>query len=96
MSSSEVKKILADEEKLAKVCKAVFEQVDSDKSGFIDEKELAATMKMLAGDLGIPEPSEDEVKEAYKALDTNCDGKISLDEFSVLTKQLLQAIAGGE
>lgn len=56
--------------------KKAFEQFDTDNSGFIDTKELAYLTKTL----GFVMDSE-ELKEAFKAMDTSNDGKISFDEF---------------
>lgn len=93
MSKEQVQEILQDKTKLQKVCKAVFDSVDLDQSGFIDYKELEKTMAQLSESLGLPPVSEKDVQDAYKVLDVNEDGKISLEEFSVLTKQLLEAMA---
>jgi hypothetical protein len=58
------------------VMDAIFAEFDDDRSGFIDSKEL----KMLGFALGFP-MDDAEVDMCVKDLDTNRDGKISLDEF---------------
>merc|ERR1712096_318796 len=89
MEGIDVQAILNDEAKLKEVVKKAFEGVDEDGSGFIEEKELKIVMTQVATDLGIPEPSDDEVKDVLKELDTNKDGKISEEEFAVLIKQVM-------
>lgn len=44
MSRAEIQAILGDEEKLGSVTKAVFDQVDTDGSGFIDRAELRSAI----------------------------------------------------
>lgn len=90
MSAEEIRQILADENKLIEVAKAAFESVDTDGSGFIDAVELKKVMSSVAGDIGMPEPSDSDVSEVMKELDANSDGKISEEEFRVLIKQVLE------
>jgi len=61
---------------LVKTLADVFKSFDTDKSGFIDLKEIGAAAKELGVDM-----SEKEVQKMMKTLDTNKDGKISLEEF---------------
>lgn len=87
-----VEEILADEEKLNAVTKAVFDQVDADGSGQIDKAELKAAMNQVAQEAEIPAPSEEDVEKALKELDTDMSGTIDVNEFKQLVKQLLQAL----
>ena len=89
----EIQAILRDERKLHETAKAAFDAVDIDRSGFIDEPELKTVMCSVAGDIGMDQPSDSDVKEVLRELDTNQDGKISLDEFKVLIKQVLELMA---
>lgn len=88
-----VKDILADEKKLTEVAKVAFDGVDTDGNGFVDEKELFNLMKNMATELGIPEPTEKDVKDAFKAMDADKNGKVTLDEFKVLVRQILELMA---
>mmetsp|Transcript_20442 Transcript_20442/g.38268 ORF Transcript_20442/g.38268 Transcript_20442/m.38268 type:complete len:96 (-) Transcript_20442:7925-8212(-) len=90
MSVDEIRQILADDTKLNEVVKAAFESVDTDGSGYIDAPELKKVMSSVAGDIGMPEPSDADVLEVMQELDANNDGKISEDEFKVLIKQVLE------
>ena len=89
----EIHAILRDERKLHEIAKAAFDAVDNDRSGFIDEPELKTVMCSVAGDIGMDQPSESDVREVLRELDTNGDGKISLEEFKVLIKQVLELMA---
>ena len=91
-----VKEILADKEKLGKVAKAAFDSVDTDHNGFLDKKELEEVMASVANDMGIDKPSPSDIDDILKELDQNSDGKISLSEFQVLIKQILEIMANAE
>ena len=88
-----IKDIINDESKLKQVARAAFDSVDTDKSGHIDAKELNAVMSGISKDLGIDEPSKEEVAEVLEKLDTDKSGKIEFDEFVVLIKDVLTAMA---
>ena len=64
----------------------VFAGIDADKSGTIEEKELAMALEKLGLD-------ESKAKEAFDGIDKNGDGKIQLSEWeSGLDPQLRAAI----
>lgn len=85
----ELRAIIADDSRLTEITKAAFDSVDTDGSGAIEENELKQVMQAVASDIGMSEPSDSDVSEVMKELDVNNDGKISLDEFKVLIKQVL-------
>ena len=91
--AEEIKANLNDPDKMNAVCKAAFDAVDTDGSGFISQTELSAAMNQMSLDAGITQPDNAQIEEAMKALDTNNDGKVSLQEFSVLVRAILEAIA---
>mmetsp|Transcript_28005 Transcript_28005/g.32418 ORF Transcript_28005/g.32418 Transcript_28005/m.32418 type:complete len:95 (-) Transcript_28005:172-456(-) len=91
-----IAELLKNQDQVKKICKAAFDEVDSDKSGQIDQKELGALMTKISAEAKIDAPSESDVAEAMTALDTNKDGQISLDEFSVLVVEILKALAAKE
>ena len=91
---AEYQAILDDDEKLTAVSNAVFEQVDANASGSIDKGELANAMTLVAQQAEVPPPSSDQVDAAFAELDTNADGVVSKDEFKVLVRAILSALAG--
>ena len=91
-----IAELLKNDEQVKKICKAAFDEVDTDKSGNIDQKELGALMAKISAEANIDPPTEADVAEAMTALDTNKDGQISLEEFSVLVLEILKALAAKE
>ena len=51
MSANAIKEILNDENKLNKVVKAAFDQVDTDGSGKIDKNELDSVMNLVCKEM---------------------------------------------
>ena len=92
----EIENILANDEQLSAVTAAVFGVVDVDGSGHIDRSELKNAMVNVAREANIAAPNDEQVDKAMNALDANQDGKISVEEFKVLIRGLLTAIAGIE
>ncbi|CAG9316981.1 unnamed protein product [Blepharisma stoltei] len=92
-SPEEIRAILRDDRKLHDIAKAAFDAVDADRSGFIDEPELRTVMCSVANDIGMDTPSDSDVRDVLRELDTNRDGRISLDEFKVLIRQVLELMA---
>lgn len=58
----------------------VFDEIDTDKSGFIEPTELHGAFEKLGR-----KKTQREIKLAVEKLDTNGDGMISLDEFKKLS-----------
>ena len=90
---AEIQAILKDERKLHEIAKSAFDAVDGDRSGFIDEPELKSVMTSVAQDIGMDAPSDNDVRDVLRELDVNNDGKISLEEFKVLIRQVLEIMA---
>ena len=88
-----IQEILDDDEKLTQVSDAVFDEVDTDKSGLIDVTELGNVMKKFARDAEIPEPTDVMIQAAVDELDTNNDGVVNRPEFKVLVEAILTQIA---
>ena len=92
MSSDAIKAILNDENKLNKVVKAAFDQVDTDGSGKIDKNELDSVMKLVCKDMGVEPPNNQEIMEVFDLLDTDKSGKIEFNEFKILIKDVLKSM----
>ena len=55
----------------------IFRRYDTDRNGYIDQRELSYVCEALGMSIG-----DDELAIAFDAIDTNRSGKISWDEFS--------------
>ena len=89
---AEAIKVLSDPNTVKQVTEKAFAEIDTDKSGFIERKEFATVCKLLAKDLGVPEPSAQEIDESLKAIDQNNDGKISKKELGDLIAFLFKVM----
>ena len=96
LKASAIRKILKDPKKIKKLTKAAFDEVDADGNGYLDRDELKTVMMNVAQDIGVDTPSEDEVADVLKELDDNDDGQISVEEFEVLIRQVLEVMARSE
>ncbi|MGY0218689.1 EF-hand domain-containing protein [Endozoicomonadaceae bacterium StTr2] len=90
--NSAIENILHDDQKLLEVTKVAFDSVDVDGSGFIDKTELRTMMTQIARDANLPEPSSSDAQEVLDHLDQSGDAKLSLHEFKVLVKQMLEVM----
>ena len=92
ITPQEIEVILSDERRFHEIAKAAFEEVDTDHSGYIDEAELKAMMVSVADDMEVEPPSDVDIADILKELDSNGDGTISLREFKKLIKEVLERI----
>ena len=93
MSAKEIEKILNDPAAFKAICQAAFDSVDTDKSGFIESKEFSAVVTSMCNDSGIAAPSTEELDAEMNKLDTNGDKKLSIEEFTVVIRTILTALA---
>ena len=70
----------------------IFEKMDKDGSGHIDEFELANFLSVFAGYLKQPVPNQKQVKMLYKLLDADLDGKISYQEIREVLCQIIKIV----
>lgn len=66
----------------------LFQDFDTDDSGYIDRNELKEFMIKLAEMMQQPVPDEKQIKMAFKLLDTNEDGRITMDEMFVVLEPI--------
>ena len=92
---AEFRAILDNAEQFNAVTAAVFGQVDADSSGSIDKGELRNAFNLIAAQAEIPPPSDADIEEAMKELDSDQSGTIDVEEFKVLIRQILEALAAG-
>jgi Ca2+-binding EF-hand superfamily protein len=90
----EIRALLRDLPRFRKLTKDVFDSVDVDRSGAIDESELTTVMTNIANSMGVPPPTRKEVKDTLAQIDLSRDGKISLDELMTVVRRELLKIIG--
>ena len=88
-----VKSILNDKETIFKLAKAAFDQIDQDKSGFLEKHEQEHVLNQVSPDFDFDPSTKEDVDEILREIDANSDGKISLTEFQILVKQILNLMA---
>ena len=58
LAKAEVEKVLNNEEQLTQLCKAAFDSIDEDGSGFLEKPEMMKVMGQVTADVGCEAPSE--------------------------------------
>lgn len=89
--------IEGEHDKLKEICDTRFEELDTDKSGSLDQKELRPFVEGLTDMAGIP-PSDDSrtaslYEEIFQELDENKDNTVSKDEFLAGVTEVLKGMA---
>ena len=90
--SSYIKGIVDDKQSLNNIAKRAFDNVDTDKNGYIDEYELEKILAQISSDMGAEPPTKEDVKEVLEHLDEDRSGKIEFEEFQKLIKDILEAL----
>lgn len=92
--NKEVTAILENEARLTSMSSAAFEEVDSDRSGSIDQSELHRAMSKFNSLMKLPQPKEEQVRALFLQLDRNGDGRIDKAEFRELVRETLRRMIG--
>ncbi len=78
------------------IAKNIFEAADKNKNGTIEKSELKSCLELVAGELGFPRPSFQQIDSIFNQLDLDKNGKIDFNEFQIYVKQVLEkAISEG-
>lgn len=94
--AKELKSILENEHKFNKFTETTFKMADKDNSGLINSEELYNILYVISLDIGANPPSKEDSKEILVHLDTDRSGKISLNEFKILIKDILKTMTSDE
>lgn len=89
MARGYISRILEDERKVKEIATGIFQEADSDNSGSIDRKELKGLLSKLTPGETIP---DDVIDECFKSIDINGDGVLSLEEFTIVVRKILEAM----
>ena len=79
-----VQEFLKDPANVDKAVHDYFSTVDKNKNGVLEYKEIKKILIKFSEDTDTVIETDDEIKKAFDQLDSNKDGKISLDEFKEL------------
>ena len=71
-----------------------FNSADTDKSGFIEKKEINKFLAQFAKRKKLDPPSDKDIEETLKKFDKNKDGRLSKKEFEVLVKKAIKEMIG--
>ena len=88
--------ILEDPLKMRYLAKELFKIIDKNCNGFIDLSEMYDLMCQFADDINIPRPNLEEVKEIVDTFDMDGDEQISLEEFEILVREILDKMIDSE
>ena len=75
---------------LAAMIEKSFKEADKDNSGYIDGDELETVLGKFYKEVGVPAPTKADIEDACKKLDYDKDGKIQMNEYSILVKNMIK------
>ena len=91
---ADIKKLLLNEpEKVQKMAFDIFQELDTDGSGFIERDEMREMLTLMAVQLGQPEPDDEELDKEIDKIDENGDGMIDPEEFTQVIISVLEDMA---
>lgn len=83
---------MKDAKKMKKLMEEAFRKVDIDGSGFLERGEFEQVLVQIAKEIGVDNPTREEVDDILDEIDENGDNRISRDEFSDLIEKVFQMI----
>ncbi len=85
--------MMKDAKKMKKLMEDAFRKVDIDGSGFLERGEFEQVLVQIAKEIGVDNPTREEVDEILDEIDENGDNRISRKEFSDLIEKVFQMIS---
>ena len=82
--------ILSMKDKISIISNMAFDAIDVDESGQIDSEELGDVLRDVARQMGIPQPSENDLGAVLYELDQDGDNQVSREEFEFLIIKVLE------
>jgi len=83
--------LLKDEGTFKQVVEAVFESIDTDKSGSIDIKEIEVFINSVCKEMGIgQQPDKAAIETVFKELDTDKSNSIDKEELGKFLRTLFE------
>ena len=76
-----IEDVIQDKEKIEKIAKTLFKQVDKSGTGEIGKEDLKAFMMKVSQQIGYALPTDKQVECKLKKLDLNKDGTLNFNEF---------------
>ena len=87
-----IEDLMKDPKTMKKVMEEAFRKVDIDGSGFLERGEFEQVLVQIAKEIGVDNPTREEVDDILDEIDENGDNRISGDEFSDLIEKVFQMI----
>lgn len=87
-----IEDMMKDPKTMKKVMEEAFRKVDIDGSGFLERGEFEQVLVQIAKEIGVDNPTREEVDDILDEIDENGDNRISRDEFSDLIEKVFQMI----
>ena len=82
--------ILEDPLKLRYLTNEIFKLIDRDGNKYIDLSEIYSYMSELAKSLNCSPPDLEDVKDIVSSFDMDGDQKISIEEFEIFVREILE------
>ena len=88
--------ILHKPDKINLISDMAFEAIDEDQSGTIDKIELGDVLRKVAVNMGIIQPTDNDLSALLSELDQDGDNMVSKDEFAFLIIKVLEKMQATE